>query len=579
MKRQNAVFFNRDKGGKGKGYFKRSRRMVLCLLCGLFAFALFAAASGCGSSYIDERTPLPTIPFDVTPAPEQNSGIIVQPAAGGGVSMGVSGLDTLNPLKTNNEDIKCYMSLVFDSLIRLDHSQAAAEELAVGWETADGGRTWDFTLREGVKWHDGTVFHAADVTATVSWLIQNGGSYGPCVAGVLSCTATSEYSVRFTLSQPDAFLPCKLYFPILKGGTADDRAPVGTGMYRYLDHSESCIRFERNTDYWSDLPYIDTIALLQFANEREKNESDADLFVFREESVAQYAQKAGYQSYKYADRGFVCLVPNLTAKNSGDPIYDLNVRKALSYCFDSSGAVNIGASGWGTAAKWPVFSGTYYWRERGSVYEKDEEQVFYYLGLAGYQKDPATGYWYKTGDTAKKNRLTVTCLISAADMEMAYLSNYLKQQLAEFGIVLSVTTIDGGQFETALNSRNYSIAAVKLNVGFWPDFYAVFGSRGSLNFCGYTNSRLDTLSNALYLAYEGSDFTDFSAYCEPITTQIRQILEDELPMFGLYFRSGAVTAADQIKGIDLVCAWDPLGDFSKWHIYTVGTQSTEAPAP
>ena len=72
----------------------------------------------------------------------------------------------LNPAVTTSGNTHPVTDQIFNGLVGLDAELNPVAELAEGWHIDDGGRTFRFTLRDGVRWHDGTPFTSADVKFT-----------------------------------------------------------------------------------------------------------------------------------------------------------------------------------------------------------------------------------------------------------------------------------------------------------------------------------------------------------------------------------------------------------------------------
>src|SRR3989304_6168626 len=93
--------------------------------------------------------------------------------------------------------------LLLRGLTRLGAGAAIEPDLAAGWEIADGGRTWTFTLREDVRWHDGRPVTADDGAFTVLSL-QHPAYAGP-FAGPwrdVIVERLGPFAVRFRLREP-----------------------------------------------------------------------------------------------------------------------------------------------------------------------------------------------------------------------------------------------------------------------------------------------------------------------------------------------------------------------------------------
>lgn len=161
--------------------------------------------------------------------------------------------------------------VVFDQNAPKNSLDTIVPDLATSWETKDGGRKLVFKTRDGVKWHDGKPFSAADVACTFDLILtpeklrRNPRSawYG----NLEKVTADSPSEVTFHLKQPQPSLLALLasgYTPIYPCHVpAADmrRKPVGTGPFKLADFKmNEGIKLVKNQDYWKPgRPYLDAI--------------------------------------------------------------------------------------------------------------------------------------------------------------------------------------------------------------------------------------------------------------------------------------------------------------------------------
>ena len=111
--------------------------------------------------------------------------------------------------------------MVFDTLTEVAADGTLRGELATGWTASPDARTWRFDLREGVTFHDGAPFTAADVLASAAGFTDG------------SVEATGPHQVVFHLHDPDPRLPMRLAEPAFYISPAHAMGEgIGTGLYR-----------------------------------------------------------------------------------------------------------------------------------------------------------------------------------------------------------------------------------------------------------------------------------------------------------------------------------------------------------
>jgi peptide/nickel transport system substrate-binding protein len=164
-----------------------------------------------------------------------------------------------------NSDYQVY-DLLFDGLLDLT-AAGKVPGLATGWTVSPDGKQIDFTLRQGVRFQDGSPFTAEDVKFTYDLILspQNRHSYRPGFQESIDrIDVVDPLHVRFVLKHPwlgffttgryalQPIVP-KAYFGKL-GAAAFAQKPIGTGPYRLVDFKPGeWTRFEANPDYWGEV--------------------------------------------------------------------------------------------------------------------------------------------------------------------------------------------------------------------------------------------------------------------------------------------------------------------------------------
>jgi peptide/nickel transport system substrate-binding protein len=211
--------------------------------------ALAAAAAGCGESKVPD---------------------------GEGALVYARGADSekLDPQAIEDGESVNVVSQIFDTLVAFERNSPNVEAaLATEWKDSDGGRTWTFRLRTGVKFHDGTPFDAAAVVAHFRRLTDESerkrtglatAPYSGVYADIEGVEAKGAQEVVFRLKRPNGvFLANLAMFPgcisspaaVEKHKADYGQHPVGTGPFKFVSWTPNqTIVLEANPDYWGGAP-------------------------------------------------------------------------------------------------------------------------------------------------------------------------------------------------------------------------------------------------------------------------------------------------------------------------------------
>lgn len=162
---------------------------------------------------------------------------------------------------------------IVEGLLTYDYDLNPQPLLATAWKVSDDGLHYTFSLREGVKWHDGKDFTSADVAFSVLTLKQVHPRGRAIFANVSEVRTPDAHTAIIVLSKPAPYLitalagtespivPKHLYEGTDITANPHNSAPVGTGPFVFKEWVKgSHAVFERNPNYWDKpKPYLDKI--------------------------------------------------------------------------------------------------------------------------------------------------------------------------------------------------------------------------------------------------------------------------------------------------------------------------------
>jgi nickel transport system substrate-binding protein len=144
-------------------------------------------------------------------------------------------------------------TLLFETLVRLGDDGRIVPGLATAWRIEDGGKRFVFTLREGARFHDGTVVDAEAVRLHFArWVGLPEHAWIVASERIVDVKAASARELVITLSEPTALLPdlCVVNPCAISAPSCFDRegrlvAAIGSGPYRLVELVGSELRLER----------------------------------------------------------------------------------------------------------------------------------------------------------------------------------------------------------------------------------------------------------------------------------------------------------------------------------------------
>jgi peptide/nickel transport system substrate-binding protein len=158
------------------------------------------------------------------------------------------------------------LSHIHEPLVRQDHGQKLIPGLAESWKAIDD-TTWEFKLRQGVTFHDGTPFTADDVVFTFERAPDVEGSpssFGTYTKGK-TVKKVDDHTVHITTPAPYPLMPNDVSTVMIiskkhgMGAKTEDynsgKASIGTGPFKFKEYVPGDrIVMERNESYWGEKP-------------------------------------------------------------------------------------------------------------------------------------------------------------------------------------------------------------------------------------------------------------------------------------------------------------------------------------
>ena len=297
------------------------------------------------------------------------------PVEGGSIKVGISqDLDSLDPHKAVAAGTKEVLFNIYEGLVKPDKDGNLIEAVASDYAISDDAKVYTFTLRDGVKFHNGNDVTAEDVKYSIDRCADtsNGDPLVSAYSIIESVNILDEKTVEIRLTEPNTeFLAYMTTAVIPKDYDALETAPVGTGPFKYVSRSpQENVVLEKNEDYWGEKAHLDKVEF--------KIVADADMLVtnLKGGSIDMAMRLTSGQAAELTDgfhieEGTMNLVQALYLNNDAKPLDNEKVRQALCYAVNPDEIMDIMADGKGVRIGTSMYPGLkkYYDEEYAHYYE------------------------------------------------------------------------------------------------------------------------------------------------------------------------------------------------------------------
>ncbi len=393
--------------------------------------------------------------------------------------------DSLDPHHMTAAGTKEVMFNVFEGLVKPNSAGQIVPAVASSVEKSTDGLEYTFTLRDGVKFHNGENVDMDDVVYSINRRFdgQDSAAYLKALA-VISDLKVDGNKLTIVLSEPsNEFLAAVMNVYIIPQGYGQqETAPVGTGPYKFVSRSvQDSLVLESFDDYWGTKGKVDKIVfkILESADGLILGLQSGALDLVAHMSSDQTAQLAA-NSFNI-EQGSMNLVQALYINNAVEPFNDVRVRQALCYAVDKQGVIDLAFDGYGIplgTSMFPSFS-KYYVDSLTDYYKHDVNKAKKLLADAGYPNGFDMTITVPSNYTPHVNTATV-----------------IIEQLREVGITATLNLVDWSTWLSEVYSkRNYqtTVTGVTSDNMTARKLLERFGTTTGNNFTNYSNAEYDSI--------------------------------------------------------------------------------------
>ncbi|GGC79657.1 ABC transporter substrate-binding protein [Tersicoccus solisilvae] len=412
---------------------------------------------------------------------------------------------------------------VYQGLVSRTADGQYRDALAAGHEVSGDGKTYTFTLRDGVTFHNGAALTAQDVVASLTQ-VKNDASLAnhADLAAVRSITAEGS-TIRLTLDHPDSNLMFALAGRagiVLKQGATNDLASTanGTGPFRVASWKQgSTLSLKRFDGYWGEkakLAGVDLTYLPQAASANNAVLSGSvDVQTALDPTLIE--QVRGARGYTIAE-GRTNDEYTLAYNSGKAPLNKLEVRQALSQAIDTDAIIKAINDG-GTKLGGPI-------PELDPGYED-------LTAINAYNPDNAKKLLAAAGADTLSLTLTIPNVYGST------VSDLLVSQFAAVGVTLKVRQVEFPTWLTDVyTNKNYDLSFVNhaeaRDFGNYanPDYYF-----------NYRNPKVTTLYQQAQQAVNEQEAGD-------LLKQAARLVAEDAPAKWLYSGKALTAISDRVHG-------------------------------
>jgi peptide/nickel transport system substrate-binding protein len=507
---------------------------------------------------------------------------MAEPGQGGIYIEGLVGsIGRLNPLldaaNPADQDID---RLLFSGLVRFDAQGNPQPDLAETWGISLDGYTYNFTLREGLTWHDGQPLTAQDVAFTIDLMRNPDLPVAEDLRAMwnsIEVIVLDDRNMQFIL--PSKFSPFLDYLAFgvlpqhLLGNLSAPELmnapynlqPIGSGPYVFnelLSEEGQVQGVSLNAwdGYHLGRPFIDQIVFRYYATSEDAfaayQANDVMGVSYLSPIVLPQALADNTMNVYSARLPRMSLVL-LNLDNPEVPfMQEQPVRQALLQGINRQGIIDRFLGGQGFIADGPILPGTWAYNENLPTLLYDVDAATSLLKEAGYTI-PAEG-----GGVRGRDGVSLQFELVHPDTELhAAIAQSIKENLAEIGVQVTLVAVPYDQLiSDYLEPRAYQAALVDLNLAHSPDpdpypFWHQATITGGQNYSKWNDRRA---SEYLELARTSIDRGQRARFYRNFQTHFSR----EAPALLLYFPVYSYGVSAQVRGVSMGPIFESSDRFS-----------------
>ena len=531
------------------------KRMLAVFLC-LFCICSFSACTP--EDEINEISPAEVKKY------ENHNEI---PTDGGTLKLCLFETDTLNPLITQNaENIRTLMP-IYDSLFTINQDFSYAPDLCDGFSVSDDGLNYSFKIKSGLTFHDGSPLSAKDAEFSLGLIFEAQSPIALKLSDIAAFSSNGQ-TLFISLKRPVANFPALLDFPIISAQSAASTTaaiekkaeylPNGTGMYKMQSYKKNKeLHLIRNDAYHQNFKsYINDI-LVYLVNDRTTaikmlENLRVDLISSNVANPDEYTPKRTVSSVDYATNLFTFLAFN----HDSPALKQSQTRRAISTAIDRSALIRDLPDNRVVVCDIPIHPKSWLYRIEREMTAFDAELAKSLLADDGWNDSDNDGRLDRI-ISEQTEILELSILVNQENPQRVKLANQVKSYLEKLGIWVYVVQVPFAEYTRCLNEKLYDMAICEVDISVNSDLKFLLQS--GYNIFNVANELLDNLMLE-------ADKLDDTAQIQEMYWEMCTLLQQDMPICGLYFKNASIIFDESVKGNILPTESNIFDNINEWFI-------------
>lgn len=369
---------------------------------------------------------------------------------------------------------------VFEGLVAIDRDGRIVPQLATEWTVSDDGLTYGFTLREGVKFQNGTPFDSAVAKFAIDRILSEDSTNGQKAnyTAIAEVQAPDPQTLVLKLSGRNADLLYWLGYPaavMVEPSSADTNgtSPVGTGPFKVDEWRKGDRVIMSAWDgYWGDAPEVSSVTARFIGDAQaqaaalQSGQVDIVGDLSAPELFAQFTDDPGFTAV--AGAGEMEVVAGMN--NARPPFDDLRVRQALMMAIDRPSLVEAVSAGEGTPIGTHFSPANPLYQDLTDLFPYDPEKARALLAEAGHGDGFSFDFKVPNRDYAQRSaqimqaffaQIGVTANIQTSDFPAAWIQDVFKDTNYDMTIIGHAEPLDIGIYARDPYYFNYDNPAFR----------------------------------------------------------------------------------------------------------------------